>query len=163
MSDAKFSKTVLLVDVHNWYITGMKKFPEQVVNYSEICGYGFGQKIAFGRQSEDKVATFAKLLRNLRFDVRFGGSPYNIEMALEAAQLIERGAVERLVIGSSYFETIHIHEYAHRRGIETAVMGFSIPEAFSRFSDVIELDETVMMEAANDVPSERPFGVVTAA
>lgn len=155
-------RNILLVDVHNFYVNGMKKF-DQTVNYPELaCLMPFYRKIAYGRQSEDKVQTFAKMLKGLNYEVRFGGSPYNVEMALTVAELIERRAVDHLVIGSSYFETIHIHEYCFNRGVTTTALGFNIPEAFGRFADIVEMDHNLLMDFQDEVPVESVEQVVAA-
>ena len=150
-------RTALIVDVHNLYKGCLKKFPGYSINYEALTkehadlGASLFQKIAYGRQSEDKAETFAKALRKVGFEVRFGGGPYNIDMALTCFRLIEHRAIEQLVIGSTYFETVKIHEFARSRGIYTTVVGVEIPEAFNRVAEPREIDLDVLQVKPNEV------------
>jgi uncharacterized LabA/DUF88 family protein len=157
MMERGIMRTALIVDVHNLYMTCSKKYPGKVVDYSVLSGefVALGSsmffKTAYGRQSEDKVETFAKALRRIGFDVRFGGGPYNIEMALQCAELVRNRSIDHLILGTSYFETIKILEYARSYGIYTSVCGFNVPEAFQRVADIRELDADHLQEKTDEV------------
>jgi hypothetical protein len=154
-------KNTLIVDVHNWFTTGQKRFPNHLVDFAAIGELlPFHRKIAYGRQSEDKGGEFSKHLQELGYEVRFGSAPYNVELALTVAEMIERRAVDRLVLGTSNFEAVHILEYAFNRGIEVTPVGFGVPAAFGKYGETIELDINVLKEIPNDVPTNGLVEVV---
>jgi uncharacterized LabA/DUF88 family protein len=149
-------KTALLIDVHNLYVGISKKFPGRVLNYTAVLealtgdGYDLFYKAAYGRQPEEKVRGFSTMLKKNGFDVFFGNTPHNIEMALKAADLIHTSKVDCLVLGTNYFEAGRISRYARDRGIHTIIAGVEMPEFFKSFATVWEFGENVLQERKKD-------------
>lgn len=152
-------RTCLIVDVHNLYLGAERRFPGSVVNYNEML-HGLSEtndilnRIAYGKQPEEKVRAFATMLRRNGFELSFGNTPHNIEMALKVAEMIERRSFDHLILGTNYFEAGRILKFARERGIKTTAIGFELPEIFGHYADLIEIDETLVQERPRDVPSE---------
>lgn len=144
-------RTCLVVDVHNLYLGADRKFPGSVVNYAELLK-SFSEdnallnKIAYGRQPEEKVRPFATMLRRNGFELSFGNTPHNIEMALKVSEMIERNAFDHLILGTNYFEAGRILKYAKEHGKKTTVFGFELPTIFAQYAECLELDETLIQE-----------------
>lgn len=140
-------RTALLVDVHSLYMGCNRKYPGTVLDYgallSEITGEGFKLfvKTAYGRQPEENVPQFAKVLRRLGFDLKFGSGPHNVAMAVEALQLV--GAVDHLILATNYHELAGITSAVRRQGIYTTVWGFDVPKVFEHTAQVYEIPPTM--------------------
>lgn len=152
-------RSALLVDVHDLYIGANKVFPGRVVNYHELLkslseDSNVMHRIAYGRQPEEKVRQFASMLRRHGFELSFQNIPHNVEMAIDALDLINSRACDKLILGSSHIETGRILKYAKRKGILTQVVGFQIPEIFYNYAEVIELDETMLQERPGNEATE---------
>jgi uncharacterized protein YqgQ len=145
-------KTGLLIDVHNLYLAINKKFPGRVLNYTKLVEVLIGEKYdlfykaAYGRQPEEKVRSFSTMLKKTGFEVYFGNTPHNIEMALKAADLIHTSKLDCLILGTNYFEAGRILRYARDHGIQTMSMGVDLPDFFKSFSQPWELDETLFQD-----------------
>lgn len=140
-------RSALIVDVHSLYMGCSRKYPGRVLNYADLTSYYAAQgntlfvKLAYGRQSEDSVPQFAKILRRQGFNLTFGGGAHNVEMALAVADLINTRSIDHLILGTNYFEAVHLLSFARSRGVYTSVFGFDIPRAFEEVSTVLEVAE----------------------
>lgn len=139
-------KTAIICDVHNLYIAINKKYPGKVLNYTSLVQflvqqeYELFRKIAYGRQPEEKVRSFSTMLKKNGFEVQFGNTPHNIEMALAAADLIHTSKIDTLIVGTNYFEAGRILRYARDHGVNAISMGVDIPDFFKSFSTIWELE-----------------------
>lgn len=154
-------KTALLLDVHNLYLSINKKYPGRVLNYTKLVellqkeGFDLFHKVAYGRQPEEKVRSFSTMLKKNGFEIYFGNTPHNIEMALKAADLIHTSKIECLVLGTNYFEAGRILRYARDHGIQTMSIGVDLPEFFNGFSQVWELDDSLFQERKQNAPQDQ--------
>jgi uncharacterized LabA/DUF88 family protein len=145
-------KSAFLIDVHNLYVGIGKKFPGRVLNYTAVLeglakdGYDLFYRAAYGRQPEEKVRGFSTMLKKNGFELFFGNTPHNIEMAIRAADLIHTSKVDCLVLGTNYFEAGRIARYARERGIHTIMAGVDLPEFFKSFAQTWEFDEALLQE-----------------
>jgi hypothetical protein len=145
-------KTALLVDVHNLYIAINKKHPGKVLNYTALVKfledekYDLFHKVAYGRQPEEKVRSFSTMLKKNGFEVNFGNTPHNIEMALKAADLIHTSKVDTLILGTNYFEAGRILRYARDHGINAISLGIDLPDFFSGFATPVEIEEGFLID-----------------
>ena len=157
-------KTALLVDVHNLYIAINKKHPGKVLNYTALVKfledeqYDLFHKVAYGRQPEEKVRSFSTMLKKNGFEVNFGNTPHNIEMALKAADLIHTSKVDTLILGTNYFEAGRILRYARDHGINAISLGVDLPDFFKSFATPVELEDGFLIDRKprEDVPVETP-------
>lgn len=154
-------RTCLIVDVHNLYTSADRKYPGSVLNYAELIkgfestGNEILHRIAYGRQPEEKVRAFATMLRRQGFELSFGNTPHNIEMALKVAEMVERRAFDHLILGTNYFEAGRMLKYVRERGIKATAVGFELPQIFSQYAECLEIDDTMLQERpSNDVSSE---------
>lgn len=151
-------RTALIVDVNNLYHWGHRKFPGKVINYPKLTahiadrGDALFTKTAYGRQAEDKVPEFAGLMRGLGYDLSFGGRPYNVEIALQVAEMISRGWLEHLILGSTLVESWAILKYARNNGVYTTCLGFDPPANFKKVAEVFDIPDEFLMERPNEVP-----------
>lgn len=166
-------RSALIVDVHNLYLGIQNKYPGRSLDYAELIkdhecqtGSRFLFKIAYGRQAEGRVDAFAKVLRNLGFDIRFGGAPYAIDLAVTVAEMIERRAIDQLVLGSVALETIPLLQYVRNHGVFTTIAGFNVPARFGNYGYVHDLDEQfIMLRSAdtNNLPPDSTGSIVKSA
>lgn len=162
-------RSALIIDVHNLYIGTQRNFPGRSINYAEVVGHfdRFGNnlffKIAYGRQPEEKVPGFAKALRKLGFDLRFGVSPYAIDLALTVAGMVHRQSIDHLVIGSVAAEVLPLFQYARQYGVYTTILGYDIPNYFNEFGSGFSIPpEFLLSETAdgNDLSTDSTRGSV---
>ncbi len=145
-------KTALIIDSNNVYLEINKKFPGQVLSYTNLLEslesqeYNLLHKVAYGRQPEEKVRGFATMMKKNGFEIFFGNTPHNIQMALKVADLIHTAKIECLILGTNYFEAGRILQYARSQGVQTKCLGVNIPEFFAGFCDVWEMDEAYFQE-----------------
>lgn len=146
-------KTALLIDAHNLYTGITKKYPGKVLNYIGLLdslkdnfGLNVFRKVIYGRQPEDKVKPFASMLRKNGFEVHFGNTPHNIEMALTASEIIYSANLECLILGTSYFEAGRILKFAKDRGVQAMSVGVGLPDFFQTLGSVWEVDETILTD-----------------
>jgi len=145
-------KTSLIIDVHNLYLAINKKYPGRVLNYTALVNlltdqsYDLFHKVAYGRQPEEKVRSFSTMLKKNGFEVFFGNTPHNIEMALKVADLIHTSKIECLILGTNYFEAGRILRYARDHGVQTLSMGVDLPDFFKGFSSLWELEESLFQD-----------------
>ena len=145
-------KTALLLDVHNLYIGINKKYPGKVLNYLKLLeslttnDYELFQKVAYGRQGEDKAKSFITMLKKNGFEIHFNNTPHNIDMAIKAADIINNSQIECLVLGTNYFEVARIHKYARDKGINTMSLGTNLPDFFGTVSNVWEITEDLLQD-----------------
>lgn len=163
-------RTLLVVDCHNLFVEGGKLYPGKIVNYTNLLrGYteGLGlelmQKVAYGRQPEDAVISFATLLKKLGFSLHFGGNSHNVQMALRVAQAVCGRTIDNLVVGTNYYEAGSLLQFARDQGIRTYAFGFNLPPVFSNLAETYELDPAVMQDrkvrkpnAESTKPIEQP-------
>lgn len=153
-------RTCLIVDVHNLYLGAERRFPGSVVNYGELLKSlseddMILNKIAYGRQPEEKVRAFATMLRRHGFELSFGNTPHNIEMALKVAEMMERNAFDHLILASNYFEAGRILKFAKEHGKKTTAIGFELPLVFENYAECIEIDDTLVQERpTGELPPE---------
>jgi hypothetical protein len=156
----KMSRTALVIDVHNLYVGAIKKFPGQVINYGELLTYfenggnDLFHKIAYGKQSVDKVRQFATMLQRNGFELHFGNTPHNIEMAIRVAELIEDRALDHLILGTNYFEAGRILKHARSKGIYTTVFGFDLPAVFAQYAYMLEVGPELLQERPKNEAAE---------
>lgn len=145
-------KTALLIDVHNLYLAINKKHPGKVLNYTALVKfldneqYDLFHKVAYGRQPEEKVRSFSTMLKKNGFEVCFGNTPHNIEMALKAADLIHTSKVDTLILGTNYFEAGRILRYARDHGINAISLGVDLPDFFKSFSTLVDLADGFLID-----------------
>jgi hypothetical protein len=145
-------KTALLIDVHNLYLAINKKHPGKVLNYTALVKflddeeYDLFYKVAYGRQPEEKVRSFSTMLKKNGFEVNFGNTPHNIEMALKAADLIHTSKVDTLILGTNYFEAGRILRYARDHGINAISLGVDLPDFFKSFSTLVDIAEGFLID-----------------
>lgn len=145
-------KTALLVDVHNLYIAISKKYPGKVLNYTALVefldteNYDLFHKVAYGRQPEERVRSFSTMLKKNGFEICFGNTPHNIEMALKAADLIHTSKIDTLIVATNYFEAGRILRYAKDHGINAISLGVELPDFFDSFAVRVELCEKFLID-----------------
>lgn len=145
-------KTALLIDVHNLYLAINKKHPGKVLNYTALVKflddeqYDLFYKVAYGRQPEEKVRSFSTMLKKNGFEVNFGNTPHNIEMALKAADLIHTSKVDTLILGTNYFEAGRILRYARDHGINAISLGVDLPDFFKSFSTLVDIADGFLID-----------------
>ena len=145
-------KTAFLVDVHNLYMAINRKFPGKVLNYIKVleelkaANYDIFHKVAYGRQPEEQVKPFASMLRKNGFEVHFGNTPHNMEMAIKAVDVIHNSNIQCVVIGTNYFEAGRILRYARDKGINTMSFGVGLPEFFQTLGQTWEVTEDLLSD-----------------
>jgi uncharacterized LabA/DUF88 family protein len=153
-------RTVLIADVHNLYMACNQKYPGNLLNYSGLLeeftkqGYVFLQKIAFGKVNEDRVQPFATMMKRIGFELVFGNSPHNIEMALRVAEIVNNRAADCIVLGTNYYEAARILKYARQKGVHTIAFGFELPSVFESYADLMQLNETHLRPAATKAQAD---------
>lgn len=137
-------KTALIVDVNSLYFETQKKFGNYRVNYEKYLeelraeGLILTHMYAFSDQVPKYAAGFKTVLKSLGFQVRFGTTSWNVEMALQLARVIDQ--VECFVLGSSRDELGRLFVYAKERGIVCKCNSVNVPWFFKDNANVKELD-----------------------
>lgn len=161
-------KTALIIDSNNVYLEVSKKYPGRVLSYTNLLdtltkdGYNLLHRVAYGRQPEEKVRGFATMMKKNGFEIFFGNTPHNIQMALKVAELIHIAKIECLILGTNYFEAGRILQYARSQGVQTKCLGVNVPEFFASFCDVWEMDDAYFQEK-KVIPPEVSTGEVSEA
>lgn len=142
-------RTGLLVDINSLYVQIQGKFGKarilqmsEYVKRLEDLGHTMTYKVAYSKQKSEDAPTFVSLLRGIGFETHFGNTPWNIAMALRAADIVPN--VDCLVIGSHERETGRILSWAKEKGKLTCCFASGIPEFFNQFARCIEITEELL-------------------
>lgn len=149
-------RSSLVVDVHNLYCSAIRKFPGKVINYASLIAYleithgcEFFHRVAYGKQPIDKVRQFATMLQRNGFELHFGNTPHNVEMALKVAELVEGKYTDSIVLGTNYFEAGRLLKYAQSKGVYTTAFGFDLPQVFNQYAYCLEVSPEFMLDRPN--------------
>jgi hypothetical protein len=98
--------------------------------------------VAYGKQKMDDVKSFANLLKANRFELHFGNTPWNIAMALKAAEILPN--VDAIVLGTAYNEAGRILNYAADKGKIATCFAANVPGFFRQFCRIEEITEDLL-------------------
>lgn len=140
-------KTALVLDTYSLYISTTKYFNGSVdydglLNLVNDLGYDTYYKIAYGNQSPIEAIKFISFLEHRGFETRFSTKWSLVELCFKIVQLVK--SFDCIILGSSNYESEPLLKFIGEHGVKPIIIGTGLPDYFNTFSEVWELDNTLV-------------------
>lgn len=170
---------LLIADTSNIKYCLERTFNNGKMNYNKwkedaVGGDILFAGIAYGRKFGDLQWPFCKTLTHLGFELRFKEAlkrgrdesksehwvNWNVGIAVDVMTALQNspGKIDKVILGSSEHELIHLVEYLRGRHIQTEIFACGIPKCLREVaSSCRDIDASYLYEAPPAIPADPSF------